>query len=949
METGTRNVRLLDPATTPNRRSMTVVSSFKHGHNGRRTKLTNGLLRAISDIIEDTEILSISHLNQELLARGHSLSRSTVFRAMEILGMRMDRDKKRWCIGGSRVSLGVETRVSHLNKSSDEVTKSSCLPSATPPGGSLDETLLCETERGADIHSTGKLQLIPSQYNPIRTNPIPSNHSNSVGPTHQQNPRPSNRENFPKLKLAGSIQSNLLGNSTAAGERDSASSTKRFKTLDQPCPKRCGESDRCTKTSELHREVNKTLIDDGQTPSVKDRQHTYQVWGNVLESKSSVTSVMPRETGRSMSRKRKSDCPAKITPTSYAKIGAATKQGSNTVYGKDSNPQYGGHEQEYFNRTPQEVTPNFLPTSSGVPLLTDGSSQEVTTKGTCIDGSNRSRPSSREQEPRHLLEIQTRGNGSVQMPMETQTKQTKSEISPHKPRFRRVVIQNFQTQIQKNMLDEEDLCKNCTTSDSQEPESAKAVQRADQIPLDISLCHSQHPNTVDDKLSSNSNYASTNGMLNNGVGLGKNSTSITSKCRKLNQAPKLPQPRNGGHGLPFPLTELSQVEGCDSRLQPAHTHQPMFLDVNLKHRPLNHEQASRFLHMDESGTPSGLSDPEGCSALTTRPDGTDSQTARLHALTSSLAVKTSNRMTSQSPRWRKDVESVAPSRRNCQQIPSRPSTDITPPRNTTRASSEMAEHERRNVHGHVSSDAYSAQSTQDDPTNINEIQFWMQDISQKMTSMQQQLNYLTQVVTSMVKTEPSSNGRTNAMSPSINHRTTGDLEEQQVDGFSEAGDDDDDLEEEEEEEQAEMQRWGRNLPLINTPESEDMISALLLNPRWESLSPFVGGPRLAIQLARDCIFGPEVLMKSTVTGRNGMNPLHRDGIKKIKDCMMEIYGTRCSHVEFELLWKMARESLSQLCKRIRRRHIEVIGQEVNSQEVNGYDVESYGIIKPEME
>ncbi len=86
-------------------------------------------------------------------------------------------------------------------------------------------------------------------------------------------------------------------------------------------------------------------------------------------------------------------------------------------------------------------------------------------------------------------------------------------------------------------------------------------------------------------------------------------------------------------------------------------------------------------------------------------------------------------------------------------------------------------------------------------------------------------------------------------------------------------------------------------------------------------------------------------MRSTVTGRNGMNPLHRDGIKKIKDCMMEMYGTRCSHVEFELLWKMARESLSQLCKRIRRRHTE----EVNGQEVNGCDVENYEIFKPEME
>ena len=61
----------------------------------------------------------------------------------------------------------------------------------------------------------------------------------------------------------------------------------------------------------------------------------------------------------------------------------------------------------------------------------------------------------------------------------------------------------------------------------------------------------------------------------------------------------------------------------------------------------------------------------------------------------------------------------------------------------------------------------------------------------------------------------------------------------------------------------------------------DIIRELLCDGRWEALSPFVGGPRLAIRLARDCIFGPEVLMRSTVTGRNGMNPLQREGVKKI--------------------------------------------------------------------
>ncbi len=325
------------------------------------------------------------------------------------------------------------------------------------------------------------------------------------------------------------------------------------------------------------------------------------------------------------------------------------------------------------------------------------------------------------------------------------------------------------------MPDEEELCKNGTTFKSQipqEPESAKTLQRSDKKPLKMSLFKSQQINTVEEKSSLNSGLVSTNNISNDSVVSGKNATSLKSEGRELDQAPKMSQPRYGGHERSFPGTELSQIvldnvstekmrgtideqgqnttnvlqtevrenskEGFDLRLRPTDTKQPMIRDQHVQHRPVNPDQASRSLYTDESGTPSGLSDPEGSSSLTKRPDafyGTDPQTARLHALTSSLAVKTSKRMTSKSPRCegprcRKDVESIAVTRINCHHGPSQPATAITPSWNTALASSEMvnakpAGHELRNLNVHVPSDAVAAQSTQNISPNITEIRFWV--------------------------------------------------------------------------------------------------------------------------------------------------------------------------------------------------------------------------------
>lgn len=48
------------------------------------------------------------------------------------------------------------------------------------------------------------------------------------------------------------------------------------------------------------------------------------------------------------------------------------------------------------------------------------------------------------------------------------------------------------------------------------------------------------------------------------------------------------------------------------------------------------------------------------------------------------------------------------------------------------------------------------------------------------------------------------------------------------------------------------------------------------------MTPYAGAPRLAIALARYCIFGTKVLMESSVTGRNSKNPLNNLAMKKIK-------------------------------------------------------------------
>ncbi|XP_054774668.2 uncharacterized protein LOC129282834 [Lytechinus pictus] len=106
---------------------------------------------------------------------------------------------------------------------------------------------------------------------------------------------------------------------------------------------------------------------------------------------------------------------------------------------------------------------------------------------------------------------------------------------------------------------------------------------------------------------------------------------------------------------------------------------------------------------------------------------------------------------------------------------------------------------------------------------------------------------------------------------------------------------------------------------MNQSQTDVRIQMVMQDSRWDEMTPYAGAPRLAIALARYCIFGTKILIRSSVTGRNSKHPLDFAGMRKIKHLLFQKYGARCSLVEFEVIWKTSRESISQLCKRLRRK------------------------------
>ena len=103
--------------------------------------------------------------------------------------------------------------------------------------------------------------------------------------------------------------------------------------------------------------------------------------------------------------------------------------------------------------------------------------------------------------------------------------------------------------------------------------------------------------------------------------------------------------------------------------------------------------------------------------------------------------------------------------------------------------------------------------------------------------------------------------------------------------------------------------------VINKAKLKESSEVILKYPKLRSPSN-VG--TLAIKLAREAVFGEEVLAKCTVYGDRELPGLPVEELQQLKQTLLAQYPDywRSQH-EFEPLWKTSTDAIGQLCKRLR--------------------------------
>ncbi|XP_070573652.1 uncharacterized protein [Ptychodera flava] len=98
------------------------------------------------------------------------------------------------------------------------------------------------------------------------------------------------------------------------------------------------------------------------------------------------------------------------------------------------------------------------------------------------------------------------------------------------------------------------------------------------------------------------------------------------------------------------------------------------------------------------------------------------------------------------------------------------------------------------------------------------------------------------------------------------------------------------------------------------------IEEILRDVKWDCLGKTVGPRQLTIRLAEECVFGADILKRSTVTGKGPYQALSPSGLKTIKDAVRRKYYDILSSEEFEEVWeKKCKEALGQRCKQLRQK------------------------------
>ncbi|XP_038058923.1 uncharacterized protein LOC119730207 [Patiria miniata] len=901
----------------------------KKGRQGRRTKLTGSLLGAITKIINETEIMSISHLSQELFARGHSLSRSTVFRAMEVLGLQMDRDRKVWCAGPARTQAGRDPArgTKHdANMSIDEGYTKLHTNSTSANTGSFSGT------------SEDTLTLTASNYN------YPQQRGYSSSNFQYTNDHVSLFDTEISENGGLYIETQSQNRQTKRGMDDSLNLVLQDFDLDQ-CTGRQGSA----------------LLADEWTDAAKDQDGLRPV--NVTSS----TFLQRR------GRKRKSDCPAKFGAFHNRKETCVdTTCWPSTAPAAASNGHADGKLKG--SSSAESQAPRTLPISVNLPA--DNPWIHVPPK-TSVKAKESSTPSPgvydygiKDQERPQRLHQQEKQAGK----MRTEKLPTGFKSRAESPVLPRTLTQSS---LRDSLISEPEACDNGTSvsgkierrnkSNGAAPKFRRVAldhEVAGFVEWDDSKFVLRDRRLIGTTLKDDHVPVTSFNLQGRGTDPPLRKSTPQSQRRQQSISPQLSPDaqkevmhKDAGHQLQLQSSAANGGLNLSSKSQQAKAGASKWSEQHLGRQS---RKAGQLLAGDEN-KPMVNSTMPGLRRIS--PDKsmrreTDPQTARLHALTSSLAAKTSRISEASSQdleiNRRRATDGKYSDKLSPDLYSNNANHELSVDRNHTigsRADNEPRVTQTRqkafsksslpsaNKHGASACPQHeSIQSSQNACGTVNapassdmncfsmflpELKSWMQDVSNRLNSMENQLQYLTQIIT-----QPS--GATEEADEKLSdEEETGDREAEETDE-EDAGKAEDEEGVEEEEEGS--QTWDTSLPPINTPDSNDMINKLLSDERWNSFSPYVGGTRLAIRLARDCIFGSKILSKSTVTGRNGMKPLQRDGVKKIKDCLMQIYGPKCSEVECEILWKMARESLSQLCKRTRRQFaIEANDNEMDEQ------------------
>ena len=102
-------------------------------------------------------------------------------------------------------------------------------------------------------------------------------------------------------------------------------------------------------------------------------------------------------------------------------------------------------------------------------------------------------------------------------------------------------------------------------------------------------------------------------------------------------------------------------------------------------------------------------------------------------------------------------------------------------------------------------------------------------------------------------------------------------------------------------------------PPFRTPEKLQPIDSILREYQGEQVPTL---RLLAVALARDGIFGREVLAKNSLSGRKGTGVLDQAKLEYIKT-LVRTRVPKKSDVEFEYIWSLCRGSLSKCCQGLR--------------------------------